>query len=84
MSTIEKKLWPKFFGKLGKIELRLADFKLKKGDLIIFKEWNPKTKKYTGRSFRRKVKSVKKDFPTNYWSKKEIEKYGVYVIELKK
>ena len=81
---IEKKIWPKFFEKLDKIELRIADFSLKKGDVIIFKEWDPKTKKYTGRSIKRKVRTVKKDFPTNYWSKAKIEKYGLYVIELQK
>jgi hypothetical protein len=82
MNVIEKRVWPEFFDDLNKtkLELRLADFSLKEGDVIVFKEWNPKTKKYTGRSITKKVKSVLKDFPTKFWSKEEIEKSGLYIL----
>jgi len=86
MNVIEKKVWPEFFDDLNKakLELRLADFSLKQGDIIVFKEWDPKTKKYTGKSISKRVKSILKDFPTRFWSKDEIEKFGLYIIELEK
>ena len=84
MNVIEKRIWPEFFEDLKKLnlELRLADFSLKEGDTIVFKEWDPKTEKFTGRSVTRKVRLFFKDFPTKFWSKEEIEKYGLYVIKL--
>ena len=46
---IKKKKWPKYFKKAltgeKKIEVRLADFKLKKGDILVLEEYNQKTKK---------------------------------------
>jgi len=50
---IKKKIWPKYFElvKSGKkkFEVRLADFRIKEGDILILEEWDPKTEKYTGR-----------------------------------
>ena len=52
---IKKKTWPEYFEKIVKgeknIEVRLADFKLNKGDILVLEEYNPKTKKYTGQVF---------------------------------
>ena len=84
MNIIDKKLWPDFFDKDKNIPLdfKLADFDLKPGDKIRFREWDPVTKKYTGRSYLRKVKRVfKNESPTRYWSQEELEKYGWYLIE---
>ena len=45
---IKKKIWPEFFelvnSRKKNFELRLNDFKVKEGDTIILKEWDPKTK----------------------------------------
>ncbi|HPO75467.1 MAG TPA: DUF3850 domain-containing protein [Candidatus Pacearchaeota archaeon] len=53
MAIIKKKILPKYFDlvKSGKkkFELRLADFKIKEGDVLILEEWDPKKKEYTGR-----------------------------------
>jgi ribosomal protein S17 len=50
---IEKKVWPEYFKKIvsgeKKYELRLDDFECHEGDKLILKEYNPETKKYTGR-----------------------------------
>lgn len=85
MATIEKKIWPKYFElvKSGKkkFELRLADFKIKEGNILILREWNPKTKKYTGRKIRKKVKYVLKFKLNDFGQKKEIEKKGLCVIQ---
>ena len=64
MAIIKKNIWPKDFEleKSGKkrFELRVADFKIKAGDTLILQEWNPKNKKYTGKSLRKKVNYVHK------------------------
>ena len=50
---IKKKIWPEYFElvKEGtkRFELRVADFDVKEGDVLILEEWDPKEKKYTGR-----------------------------------
>ncbi len=75
---IEKKIWPEYFElvKSGKkrFELRLADFKIKKGATLALKEWNPKKKKYTGRKIKQKVNYVLKFKLNGFGQKKEIEK----------
>ncbi|MFH1407802.1 MAG: DUF3850 domain-containing protein [Patescibacteria group bacterium] len=84
---IEKKVWPKYFQAIiedkKNYELRLADWKCNKGDTLILKEWNPKTKNYTGREITKKVKYVAKFKIDNlFWPKEDIEKYGFQIISL--
>ncbi len=85
MAIIKKKIWPKYFElvKSGKkkFELRLADFKIRGGDTLIFEERNPKRKEYTNRKIKKKVKYVLKFNLNDFGQKKEIEKKGLYVIE---
>ncbi|MBI5732144.1 MAG: DUF3850 domain-containing protein [Candidatus Magasanikbacteria bacterium] len=85
MATIHKKIWPEFFKlvKSGKkkFELRVADFKVKKGDALVLQEWNPKTKKYTGKEVRKKVSFVFKFRLNDFGQKRLIEKKGLYVIQ---
>ena len=85
MVVIKKKIWPKYFElvKSGKkkFELRLADFKIKKGDTLVLREWNPKRKEYTGREIKKKVNYVLKFRLNDFGQKKEIEKKGLYVIQ---
>ena len=69
---IEKKTWPKYFNlvKSGKkkFDLRLADFKCKRGDIL--------------RRIRRKVKSVIKLNLLKFYKINNLKKSGIYVIEL--
>jgi len=62
MAIIRKKLWPKWFKimKAGKknVEFRLADFRIKPGDILVLEEWNPVKKIYWEKS---KEKSKKSD-----------------------
>lgn len=87
MRRIEKKTWPEYFQKVlegvKNFELRLADFECEEGDLLVLKEWDPKTKQYTGRSLKKKVTFVVKTKATTFWSKDEVEKYGYLVISVK-
>jgi len=89
MKTIEKKCWPELFQKImdGKktFELRLNDFDVKEGDVMVLKEYDPKTKQYTGRELERKVGYVGKwkfnDLEV-FWSEEEIREKGIQVISL--
>lgn len=87
MRTIEKKIWPQYFEavKDGRksFELRLADFVCEPSDKLILKEWDPNTKKYTGRELERLVTYVGKTKDYNFWPKDEIEKYGYQIISFK-
>ena len=85
---IEKKTWPKPFQAIqnGKknYELRLADWECNEGDTLVLKEWDPETKKYTGSEITKKVTYVSKfDINKLYWTKDEIEKFGLQVISIK-
>ena len=85
MAIIKKKIWPKYFNlvRLGKkrFELRLADFKIKRGDILLLQEWDPKTKKYTGRKIEKKIDFVLKFKINDFGQKKEIEEKGLLVIQ---
>jgi ASC-1-like (ASCH) protein len=85
---VEKKSWPKLFKEIKtgkkKIDIRLADFKIKKGDILILKEWNQKNKTYTGKKIKIKVKNIIK-IPRDarrFYSEKDIKRHGIYLIEL--
>ncbi|MBU0457330.1 MAG: DUF3850 domain-containing protein [Nanoarchaeota archaeon] len=84
---IEKKVWPEYFQKIidekKTYELRLADWVCKEGDLLVLKEWNPKTKEFTGRVVEKEVTYVGKTKHMNFWSKEDVEKYGFQVISFK-
>lgn len=86
---VEKKIWPEFFDAVEKgekkVEIRLADFEIAGGDELVLKEWDPKRKQYTGREIVKKVKSaIKVDIQAlrKFYKLKDIEKQGVWVIEL--
>jgi hypothetical protein len=84
---IEKKCWPEFFQQIvdgnKTFELRLADFKCNQGDILVLKEWNPKTEKYTGRVLEKEVTCVLKTKDVKFWPKEDIEKYGLQIILFK-
>ena len=88
MAIIKKKIWPEYFKlvKAGKkrFEVRLADFDIKEGDTLILEEWDPKTKKYTGRTIEKKVDYILKFNLDDSGQKKEIEERGLYVIQFQK
>ena len=54
MKTIKKKIWPEYFDAVEsgkkKFELRLNDFGVEEGDILLLEVWDTKTKEYTGRS----------------------------------
>lgn len=60
--AIVKKIWPKFFNDIIKrqkrFEIRKDEDKVKVGDVLILKEWDPETKEYTGRELTCRVEYV--------------------------
>lgn len=81
---IEKKAWPEYFQKIidgdKTYDLRVADFECQPGDILVLKEWDPQTKKYTGRKIEKKVTYVGKTKNFNFWTQTEIEKYGYQIM----
>lgn len=87
---IEKKTWPPYFQEVldGKktFDLRLNDFEVKEGDILVLREWDPKTKDYTGRVVEKKVGYVGKwtlGELAKFSSREQIEEKGIQVISLK-
>ncbi|MBU3923860.1 MAG: DUF3850 domain-containing protein [Nanoarchaeota archaeon] len=84
---IEKKIWPEYFQEIlngnKTYELRLADWECNEGDILVLKEWNPKTKTHTGRVIEKEVGFVGKIKNFNFWPKEDVEKYGYQIISLK-
>ena len=58
----ELKTWNEYFEEVfmghKTFEVRKADRPFKKGDILILREWNLKTKQYTGRELARNVSYV--------------------------
>lgn len=63
-------------------DVRLADWQCEPGDVLILNEVDDITKQYTGRSVRKKVGYVLYTNETNFFTKKDIHKYGLQVISL--
>jgi hypothetical protein len=85
MAIIRKKAWPDYFEDVisgrKKFDLRVADFEANPGDILILEEWDPKSKKYTGRQFEAVAAYVLKTRDLSFWTAKEVEKYGYQVIQ---
>ncbi|MDP3882866.1 MAG: DUF3850 domain-containing protein [Candidatus Staskawiczbacteria bacterium] len=88
MAIIKKKIWPELFEKVQseekRFELRVTDFDVEKGDILVLEEWNPKNKEYTGRKVEKKVDYVLKFNLDDFGQKKEIEEKGLQVIQFEK
>jgi len=78
---------PEYFQKIidgiKTYELRLADFECNHGDILVLREWDPKTKEYTGRVIEKTVTYVIKTKGQTFWSKENVEKYGFQIIAFK-
>lgn len=81
---IHKKTWPKYFQEIldgkKKFEVRLADFDIKEGDILILEEYDPKKKEYTRRTMKKKVTFVTKFNPAEMNDAKDLKKFGCWGI----
>ena len=85
MATIHKKVWREYFEQIvsgkKKFELRLADFKVNEGDVLVLEEWDKDTKEYTGRKIEVVATYIIKTKGQTFWSAEEIKKYGFQIIQ---
>jgi ASC-1-like (ASCH) protein len=81
---IEKKVRQEYFQMImdgrKKFELRLADWEINEGDILILREWDPEQKNYTGRMIEKEVTCIIKTKDINFFTEDEIEKFGYQVI----
>lgn len=86
MAIIKKKIWPEYFELVSsgkkKFEVRLADFEVGEGDILILEEWDSKTKEYTGRSIEKKVSFVLKFNLSDFGQEEKIKENGLVVIQI--
>lgn len=86
MRKIEKKTWPDLFEKIAsgqkKFDLRLADFEVREGNILVLREWDPEVKKYTGRKIEKKVTFLLKTKGLSFWPQNEVQKHGFVVMSL--
>ena len=62
--------------------MRLADFEVNEGDILVLEEWDPKTKEYTGHKIKRTVTYVLKTKDITFWTDKEVKRYGLQILQL--
>ena len=87
MRKIPKKVWPGYFDDIvsgkKKYELRIADFDVEEGDILVLEEWDPQTKEYTGRKTEKKVTYVGRfKLDKLWWSEEDIKEKGLQVMSL--
>jgi ASC-1-like (ASCH) protein len=85
MTVIHKKITPEYFDLVQsgrkRYEFRVADFAIAEGDTLVLEEWDPKNKKYTGRTLEKKV-GYTSHFTLDSFSQRElIEKHGFYIVQ---
>jgi ASC-1-like (ASCH) protein len=89
MRIIKKKCWPEYFNHIlsGKknFELRLNDFEVEEGDILILEEWDPNTKEYTGRTIEKNVTYVARFKVDEIFTstEEELREKGLQIISLK-
>ncbi len=89
MRRIEKKLWPDGFEAVAAgrktYELRLNDFEVEEGDILVLQEWDQESGNFTGRVVEKRVGHVgrwKAGDLTVYWPREVIEEKGLQAISL--
>ncbi len=84
---IRKKTWMPFFQEIldGKktFDARLANFDCKTGDILVLEEYDPKTKKYTGRKLEKEITFVIDTKKQKFWKQSDIKKHGLLIMSFK-
>ena len=85
MAIIRKKVWKEYFEQIvfdkKKFELRLADFEVNEGDILVLEEWDKDKKEYTGRKIEVVATYILKTKSQIFWPPEEVEKYGFQIIQ---
>ena len=84
--VIKKKIWPEYFDLVAsgkkKFDMRVADFDVAPGDTLLFEEWDPTVKQYTGRNIKKSVGYVGKFKLDSFGQENEIRQKGIQIISL--
>jgi hypothetical protein len=84
---IEKKTWPDYFNEIlagrKNFDLRLADFAVSPGDILVLREWDPAKKDYTGRQIEKEVTYVLYTKDVKFWPKTDVDKHGYTILSIK-
>lgn len=85
MAVVRKKIHPKYYELVTsgrkRFEFRVADFDVKEGDILVLQEWNPETKKFTGRSIIKKIGYLIKLNLDDFGQKELLEQNGFYILQ---
>lgn len=85
---IRKKTWMPYFQEIldgnKTFDARLANFECKPGDTLVLEEYDPKTKKYTGRKIEKEITFVLNTKEQKFWSQSDINKHGLLIISFAK
>jgi len=88
MAIIHKKTWKDLFEKVlsgeKKFDVRIADFEINEGDILILEEWDEKKQEYTGRKVETTATYILKTKDMKFWSQEDVAKYGFQVIQFEK
>ena len=88
MKRVIKKVLPEYFQDIldgnKKYELRLNDFDIEVGDVLVLEEYtsaNPATRKPTGRVLEKKVSYLRKfKLQDLWWSEEDLKEKGIQII----
>lgn len=87
MTIIKKKTWKEGFEKIlsgeKTFDARLANFECKPGDILVLEEYDPKTKKYTGRKIEKEITFVLNTKTQKYWTQSDINNEGLQIMGFK-
>lgn len=61
-------------------DARLNDFNCQVGDTLVLQEWDPRTKKYTGREIKKEISYVLNTNEVAFWSPEDIKRLGLKIL----
>lgn len=87
MTVVHKKINKEYFEAIisgkKKYELRLNDFEITEGDILVLEEWDKSLGEYTGRKVEKKVTYVRAfKIDELFWTKEEVLEKGIQIISL--
>ena len=81
---IDKKTWPEYFDAVfsgkKKFDMRVDDFSVEKGDILVLKEYDPKKRNFTGRMIEKKITRVDRFKIDDFGQKDDILEKGIQII----
>jgi len=87
-NIVEKKCDPDIFEMVlsgaKTVDIRLADFEVEKGTVLLLKEFDRNTREYSGREIRKIIGNNYIIRPTEWFSPEDIDEKGLLVMELRK